>query len=163
MVLFTREVIKCSRDVFRWVSIRCVADHQTGFPHRSVAQQDALQQPLLRLSRPGGFGFMRRHWRGHGPSVIHCEWRWLSISQALHRDLLDGLVKHPPWEQVLLCCRFPSWLWSHGVLVRKSAPPVLRAVKSSVASYNPLQLRSALQFYNAREGPKLLFVCVCSD
>lgn len=79
--LFTREVIKCSRDVFRRVSIRGVADHQTGFPHRSIAQQDALQQPLLRLSWPGRFGFMRRHWRGHGPTVIHSEWRCLSVSQ----------------------------------------------------------------------------------
>lgn len=79
--LFTREVIKCSRDVFRRVSIRGVADHQTGFPHRSIAQQDALQQPLLRLSWPGRFGFMRRYWRGHGPTVIHSEWRCLSVSQ----------------------------------------------------------------------------------
>lgn len=79
--LFTSEVIKCSRDVFRRVSIRGVADHQTGFSHRSIAQQDALQQPLLRLSWPGRFGFMRRHWRGHGSTVIHSEWRCLSVSQ----------------------------------------------------------------------------------
>lgn len=70
----TRKVIKSSRDVFGRVSIGRVADHQAGLPHRSVSEEDALQQPLLSrpLSRPGGLGIVRRHRRGHSPSVIHC-------------------------------------------------------------------------------------------
>lgn len=75
LIWHTREVVKRSGDVFGWVAIGCVADHQAGFAHRSVAEQDALQQPLLRLARPGGCGVVRGHRRGHGPSVIHGGWR----------------------------------------------------------------------------------------
>lgn len=73
LTLLTREVIKRSGDIFGRVAVRRVADHQAGFAHRSVAEQDALQQPLLRLPRPAGCGFVRGHRRGHGPSVIHGE------------------------------------------------------------------------------------------
>lgn len=75
LTLLTREVIKCRGHVFGWVPIRGVADHQTRFAHSSVAEQDALQQPLLRLPRPGRTGVVRRHRRGHGLSVIHGDLR----------------------------------------------------------------------------------------
>lgn len=88
--LLTREVIESSGDVFGRVAVGCVADHQAGFAHRSVAEQDALQQPLLRLPRRGGLGFVRGYWRGHGPSVIHIDLKWYSISQHFTALSLTG-------------------------------------------------------------------------
>lgn len=80
-LLLTWEVVKCSWDIFSRIAIGCVADHQAGFANRSVSEQDALQQPLLRQPWPGGYGIVWGHRRSHGPSVIHGNWRWHSIAQ----------------------------------------------------------------------------------
>lgn len=130
----TREVIKRSGDIFGWVAVRCVADHQTGFAHRSVAEQDALQQPLLRLPWPCGLRFVRGHRRGHGPSVIHAEWRWHSLSQ--HLSALSstgrGSTHHGTRCQLFFYCNFAKWLRSRAGVVRKTA-----SLLSSCALSNP--------------------------
>ena len=101
--LLTWEVVERSGNIFSWVAVRCVADHQAGLAHRSVSEQDALQQPLLRLAWPGGFGIVWGHRRGHGPSVIHGDWRWHSIGQHFTAVSSTGSWrKDPPWEHRLL-------------------------------------------------------------
>lgn len=80
-LLLTREIVKCSGDIFGRVSVGGVADHQAGFAHRSVTEQDALEQPLLRITRPGCRRFVRGHGRSHGgASVIHADWRGHSVA-----------------------------------------------------------------------------------
>lgn len=67
----TWEIVKRCRDVFRWISIGCVADYQAGFPHSSVPEKHALQQPPLAVRGPGGSGFVWGHRRRHQVTVIH--------------------------------------------------------------------------------------------
>lgn len=67
----TWEVVKRCRDVFRWISIGCVADNEAGFSHSSVPEKHALQQAPLAVWRPGGSGFVWRHRRRHQVTVIH--------------------------------------------------------------------------------------------
>lgn len=112
MNLLTREVIKSCRDIFGRVSICRIADYQASFAHRSVTEQDALQQSLLCLPWPGRDGIVWRHRRSHGTSVIHGDWRWKSSQ-----------MKEPPLEQDSF-----SLQWSRMAPVRKraAAPRVVR-------------------------------------
>lgn len=116
--LLTREVIKSGGDVFGGVSIRRVADNQAGFPHCSVPEKDALQQPLLWLTRPRGHGTVGGHRGSHGASVIHGDRKGTVRSNQ---------AKEPAWEQESVWLRR-----SRVALVRKNYRPALYALPDPV-------------------------------
>lgn len=116
--LLTREVIKSGGDVFGGVSIRRVADNQAGFTHRSVPEKDALQQPLLWLTRPRGHGTVWGHRGSHGASVIHGDRKGTVRSNQ---------AKEPAWEQESVWLRR-----SRVALVRKNYRPALYALPDPV-------------------------------
>lgn len=150
----TRKVIKGSGDVFGRVSIRCVADHQTGFTDRSVSEQDALQQPLLRFSRPDGFGLVRRHRGCHGPTVVHADWWWRAIDPDFtSTSSVARRGAHHEDGGLSLSLLTPS---DKARLVRKSSLFAQLAVRSR----RPSQQQRWVALFKARAGQRRLLICL---